>query len=216
MSHLRLQAVLTTFGRNLRDAERLAAAAQQWASVSFPRGIPRFSVKHQHTVTQLSFFQIFLSWEFFLEETFTLYLWGKRPPSGIPPRRLVRPSTRKEAILMVVGADRNYVDWTKVDGLNSRAKKYFDDGKPYTDAFYGQRQFFEELRVIRNAIAHSSHHSQEEFKKLARRKLLGTFPPGMTVGGFLSTAIPGSSPPQSFLEYYVDGIIFVAEKIVPV
>ena len=214
MPHIRLQAVLTAFGRSLRDSERLAAAAQQWISISFPRGIPQFSVHHKDTVTKLCFFQAFLSWEAFLEETFTLYLLGKRPPTGLPPRRLIRPATRKEAVLMVVGADRNFVDWTKIDGLNTRAKKYFRDGKPYTDAFYGQIQFFEELRVIRNAIAHSSHHSQESFKKLARRKLLGTFPPKMTVGAFLGTTIPGSSPPESFLEYYVDGINTVAEKIV--
>jgi len=217
MSHIRLQAVLTDFGRNLRDTERLAAAAQQWVSVSFPRRVPKFSVRHKETVTKLCFFQAFLSWEAFLEETFTLYLLGKRPPAGPPPRRLgVRPATRKEAVFMVVGADRNYVDWTKIGGLKDRAKKCFHDGKPYTVAFFGQTQLFEEMRVIRNAIAHSSTHSQDQFKKLARGKLLGTFPPKMTVGSFLASTVPGSSPPQSFLEYYVDGINTVAKKIVPV
>jgi hypothetical protein len=217
MSHIRLQAVLTDFGRNLRDTERLAAAAQQWVSVSFPRGVPKFSVRHKDTVTKLCFFQAFLSWESFLEETFTLYLLGKRPPTGPPPRRLgVRPTTRKEAVLLVVGGDRNYADWTKGAGLKDRAKKYFHDGKPYTDALHGQGQFLDEMRVIRNAIAHSSTHSQDQFKKLARGKLLGSFPPKMTVGSFLASTIPGSSPPQSFLEYYVDGINIVAGKIVPI
>jgi hypothetical protein len=217
MSHLFLRTVLLDLDKSLRDTERLAGAAQQWVSVSFPQGIPRFSPHYRDTVTKLCFFQAFLSWEVFLEETFTLYLLGKRAPTGPRPHRLgVRPATRKEAVLLIVGTDRKYADWTRMKELNDRAKKLFRDGKPYTDAFLGQKQFFEEMRVIRNAIAHSSGHSQEEFKKLARSKLLGTFPPKMTVGSFLASTVPGSSPPQSFLEYYMDRVTTVAGKIVPV
>jgi hypothetical protein len=215
MSHLHLKTVLADFTKNLGETVQLAAAAQRWVSVSFPSGVPRFSVRHKEIVTKLAFLQAFLAWETFLEESFTLYLLGKKSPIGRRPQRLVSPANRKEAMLMVFGVDRKYADWYRVDELKSRAKKCFRDGKPYSDALIGQKQFFEEMSIIRNAIAHSSAHSQNEFKKLAREKLLGAFPPKLTVGRFLATTIPGSSPPESFLEHYLDIVSTVAEKIVP-
>jgi hypothetical protein len=115
-------------------------------------------------------------------------------------------------MLAVVG-DRNYADWYKWDQLKDRAKKYFVDGKPYIDALNGRRLLFEEMITLRNALSHSSEHSQEKFKQLVRSKLSGAYPPNLTVGGFLS--IPGSSPPELFLDYYLDHLNLVAALIIP-
>jgi hypothetical protein len=212
--HAHLRTVLVRFNRGIDQTERLATAAQQWVSVSFPRGVPRFTVQDKETVTKLAFLQAFLEWEAFLEESFVLYLLGKRPPAGARPRRLFHPATRKEAVRFIVG-DRKYAGWSSCDELKGRAKMYFQDGKPYCDALLGKKVLFDEINVIRNAIAHSSAYSQDAFKSLARKKLFGAFPPKLNVGGFLSTTIPMSSPPQSFLEFYLDVIGTVAEQIVP-
>jgi hypothetical protein len=177
--------------------------------------VPKFSLRHRETVTRLAFLQVFLAWEAFLEESFILYLLGKKPPIGPQPKRLdYRPTTRKQAFRYIVG-DRNYADWTKIGDLRDRSKKYFVLGKPFTDAFIGEQINFEEMAVIRNAIAHSSTAAQERFKTLVRSKLLGSCPPNLTIGGFLATSLPGVSPPQSFLEYYVNIMSRVAKKIVP-
>ena len=85
----------------------------------------------------------------------------------------------------------------------------------YTDALSGRRLFFEEMITIRNALAHSSQHSQEQFKQLVRSKLSGSYPPNLTVGGFLSMTIPSTSPPESFLDDYLDNLSTLAGLIIP-
>jgi hypothetical protein len=214
MAYPQLRTVLLTLEFTLREMERLAVASQKWVTVSFPPRIPRFSTRHQETIMDLAFLRAFVAIETFLEHSFILYLLGLRPPVGPSPRRLVRPTTRKLAVMAVVG-DRDYTDWHKVDQLKDRAKKYFVDGKPYTDALVGKRALFEEMSTIRNAIAHSSGHSQERFKRLVRSKLSGSCPPNLTVGGFLGMTIPGSSPPESFFDYYMDSLNTLASLIIP-
>jgi hypothetical protein len=214
MAHISLRTVLVDLTKNLNETEKLAAAAHQWVSISFPKGMIRFSLRYREIVTGLAFFQAFLAWEAFLDESFTLYLWGKRPPRGHRPRRLYTPSTRNEAMRLIVG-ERKYADWTKIDELNKRAKIYFDLGEPYNSAFIGQRAIFNDMSVIRNAIAHSSVHSKIEFKEVVRKNLFGAYPPNLTVGGFLAMTRPKSYPPESFLEYYLNTVLNVAEKIVP-
>lgn len=195
--------------------ERLASASQQWVSVTYPVGITRFSERHKDTVVGLSFLRTFVAWETFLEQSFISYLLGSKPPGGPKPKRLVKPATRRMAVLVIIGGDRDYADWYKWDQLKGRAKKYFEDGKPYTDALLGQKSLFDEMATLRNAIAHSSSHSQEKFKSLVRSKLSGFYPPNLTVGGFLAMTVPGSSPPESFLEYYLGSVNNLAELIVP-
>jgi hypothetical protein len=68
--------------------------------------------------------------------------------------------------------------------------------------------------MIRNAVAHDSIAAHEKFEAVARNRL-GTVPPNLTVGGFLSQVVPSSSPPESFFEFYVRRIEAGASKIVP-
>lgn len=214
MSHLHLRTVLVDLSKNLSETGQLAAASQQWVSVSFPRGVPKFTAHHKDTVTKFAFLQAFLALEAFLEDSFLLYLLGKNPPVGRRPHRLLNPATRKEATRMLVG-EKSFVEWAKWDDLDKRASFCFRDGRPYSAALAGQKGVFREMNVLRNAIAHSSAYSHEAFKKLVRDQLRGAYPPRMTVGRFLATIRPGTSPPQSFLEYYLDRVNFIAGRIVP-
>jgi hypothetical protein len=214
MAQAQLQTVLMRLESTLNAMERLASASQKWVSVSFPPSVPKFSVRHKETVTGLAFLRAFIALEMFLEQSFILYLMGLKPPVGPRPKRLVKPTTRQLAMLAVLG-DRNYTDWYKWDQLKDRAKKYFVDGKPYTDALHGRKLLFEEMIILRNALSHSSEHSHEKFKQLVRSKLSGAYPPNLTVGGFLSMTTPGSSPPETFLDYYMDNLSLVAALIIP-
>jgi len=213
MAQAQLRTVLVRLESTLTAMERLAAASQKWVGVSFPPGVPKFSVHYKETVTALAFLRGFIALEIFLEQSFILYLLGLKPPAGPKPKRLVKPTTKKLAILAVVG-DRNYTDWYKWSQLKARAKKYFVDGKPYTDALNGRKLLFEEMITIRNALAHSSQHSQEQFKQLVRSKLSGSYPPNLSVGGSLSMTIPATSPPESFLDYYLNNLSTVAGLVI--
>lgn len=214
MAHRKLSTVLASLTERLNQTEQFAVAAHQWSAATFPKGVPKFSVHHKEIVNEIAFLRAFLAWEAFLEESFILYLWGKAPPRGHPPRRYALPPTRKVTEKLIIRAGRPYADWANVLKVIELAECYFEDGKPYSLLAIHQNKF-QDIRIIRNAIAHASTHSWESFQGLARRELRGTYPPNLTIGGFLSMTVPGSHPPESFFEHYLSYIRFAAKSIVP-
>ncbi|MBN2253050.1 MAG: hypothetical protein JW701_05085 [Kosmotogaceae bacterium] len=115
---------------------------------------------------------------------------------------------------LVVIERRDYADWSNFQSVIGRAERFFEDGKPYSDALKSQQTKLQDMQTIRNAIAHSSAYSWENFQRLIRREL-GTYPPNLTIGGFLAMTQPHSSPPLSFLEFYISVIQLLADNIVP-
>ena len=223
MAHRKLGTTLTFLIKRLGQMEQFAAAAQQWVSIPIPRGVPKFTVSHMEMVTEMAFLRAFSAWEAFLEESFILYLWGKAPPRGRAPKRYAHPPTRRVAEQIVVIEGRKYADWSKFHSVIGRAERFFENGKPYSDALKSQQTRLESIQTIRNAIAHSSAYSWEQYQRLVRGEL-GTCPPSLTIGRFLAMTIPHSSrtgrkispsPPQSYLEHYLDVIQLVADTIVP-
>lgn len=213
MAYYKLERVLTDLARSLKRTERLAACAERWAGAPH-RCIPKFSAWHQVTVTELAFLQAFLAWEAFLEESFILHLLGKRPPKGRAPVRYVTPPNRSAAETLVIPLGRRYASWTTTGTVIARAEQFFRRGDPYASALRGSQYALDEMQTIRNAIVHSSTHSQRQFQGLTRGRL-GTYQRGLKVGEFLSMPVPGCSPPESFLEQYLDRLRFVADTIVP-
>lgn len=213
VAHYKLSAVLAHLNKSLRRTEQLAANAHLWSMARFPKGLPRFTVQHKNMVTELAFLRAFIAWEAFLEESFVLYLWGKDPPRGNAPQRHAFPSNRKHAERLAFEG-KAYADWTVLGEVATRAERFFRGGRPYSQVLKSRQNRFGDMKTIRNAIVHSSGHSETQFKRLVRRKLQ-TCPPSMTVARFLDMTIPQSSPPESFLESYVAEMRFAAERIVP-
>jgi len=165
-------------------------------------------------MTELAFLRAFLAWEAFLEQSFILYLLGQRAPHGRAPHRFAFPLTQRAAMEWVIPEGRQFAEWTHAMHVSSRAEKFFKDGRPFATILRPQQNAFDEARCIRNAIAHQSTSAREKFEELVRNKLT-TLPVNLTVGGFLSTTIPGSAPPVSFMEFYLGKIDFSAQQIVP-
>jgi hypothetical protein len=214
MAHSKLSTTLACLIRHLGQMEQFAAAAQQWVSIPVPRGVPKFTVPHMEMVTEMAFLRAFSAWEAFLEESFILYLWGKDPPRGRIPKRYAYPPTRRVTEQIVVIEGRDYADWSNFQIVIGRAERFFENGKPYSDVLKSQHSKLQDIQTIRNAIAHSSAYSWTKFQKLIRREL-GSYPPNLTIGRFLAMTKPHSSPPESYLEFYVSVIQVVADSIVP-
>lgn len=214
MAHRKLGTTLASLIKHLGQMEQFAAAAQQWVSIPIPKGVPKFTVPHMEMVTEMAFLRAFSAWEAFLEESFILYLWGKAPPRGRAPKRYAYPPTRRVAEQIVVTEGRDYADWSNFHNVIDRAERFFENGKPYSDALKSQQSKLQDIQTIRNAIAHSSAHSWERFQRLVRREL-ATYPPNLTIGGLLAMTMPHSSPPMSYLEFYLSVIQLVADRIVP-
>ncbi len=214
MAQNRLFKVVLGLKKDLDETGRLAIAAEQWANVRFPHGVPKFSSRHKELVIRFAFLQGFLAWEAFLDESFTLYLLGEKAPRGRRPTREHTPRRRKDAERLITGADRKYADWTRTNDLRRRSRTFFRRNDPFDLPLKANNTHFSDMGTIRNAIAHTSAHSQEEFKRLVRR-ILGTYPRNLSVGKFLSLPVPKTSPPQTFMKFYFGSVITTAELIVP-
>jgi hypothetical protein len=177
-----------------------------------PRACAQISPQRRDTLTEVAFLRAFTGWEIFLEETFLLYLLGHQPPRGQPPRRYGFPRD-KEAASEWCTEGREYARWN-VSDVRRRADRWFQHGKPFTPALQGQQSRLDQLITIRNAIAHESSAARGKFETLVRNELQA-LPPNTTVGSFLITTKPNSSPPISFMEFYLSEVRRVAQKIVP-
>lgn len=214
MAPRKVGTVLKEFLRSLEECGRLATDAYGWSLPTPHQSRPYITRKRRDSMTELAFLRAFLAWETFVEGSFILYLTGQKPPRGRAPRRYAYPPDHKTATKWVVPEGRSYAKWTAAELVSGRAERFFHGGGPYTPVLRGNQNVLREAGIIRNAIAHDSVSTRQKFENLAREKL-GVLPPNLTVGGFLSTAVPMNTPPISFLEFYVGKIEFAARRIAP-
>lgn len=187
-----LTSVLTGFQETLADCRRLASDARQWSIAGARHRIGR---GRRDSMIELAFLRGFLAWEGFLEESFLLYMLGKKPPTGRAPVRYVLPPTRRAAHALAAGG-RDYAKWDTGNDVVTLAERCFRDGRPYAGVLRGEQQMLQDVKTVRNAIAHDSTAARERFEGLVRRQLT-VLPPKITIGGFLVAwrPWPGSRPP---------------------
>ena len=165
-----------------------------------------------YLIAELSFLQLFISWEDILEQTFTRYMCGGKTASGYSPRRYVQPTTLEHA-LDIIKQERVFVDWTRWEEIITRANLYFQNGEPFANAIRGALVQLNEIKTIRNRIAHRSEYSIERFLRLVRDKF-GYNPRGMTPGRLLLSRIPSANP-TTVLKEYGDLLLVLGKMIVP-
>ncbi len=214
MAQRRLRTVLADFLRSLQECRRLAADAYRWSLPGAHGTRPHISIKRRDSMTEIAFLRAFLAWEAFLEESFILYLLGQRPPRGRAPYRFAFPPNQRAALEWVIPEGRDYAQWTHATHVSGRAERFFRDGRPFATVLRSYQNTLDEARFIRNAIAHQSRSARDKFETVVRGRLT-ILPPQLTVGGFLGTTIPGTTPPVSFLEFYISRIDLAAQQIVP-
>ena len=213
MAHWKLNLVKEDLSKSLNKSEKLAFVASEWNRAGKISGVPRFSTDHLDMVVGLAFLSGFLAWERFLEESFVLYLIGKSAPNGYKPFRYVIPKNRQHANEFCRG-DRRFPGWDDVNFVTSRSDQFFLEGKPFTDSLRTVINSLNNMKTIRNAIAHQSTESQDRFENLVRREL-GHLPHRTNPGNFLLRNIVGSTPPSSYLEFFFDTLLSTAFRIVP-
>jgi hypothetical protein len=213
MAHLKLDPVKEDLLKSLNKSEKLAFVALRWNRAGAINRVPRFTNDHLDMVASLAFLSGFLAWERFLEEAFILYLMGKSAPNGYTPIRHVIPRNRDHANEFCRG-DRKFAGWDDVNFVISRSSQFFLDGKPFINPLQSVRNFLDNMKTIRNTIAHQSTESQEKFENLVRREL-GYLPHGTNPGNFLLITKVGLIPPTSYLEFFFDTLSMTALKIVP-
>jgi hypothetical protein len=214
VARLTLRASLKAFVCTLDESRRLAVDAYRWALPRPGGRRPIISSQRRDALTEFSFFRAFLAWETFLEESFVLYLAGRKPPRARGPRRYSFPPTLRDAEKWVIPEGQRYATWTEAPRVIERAERFFQGGRPYAPVLQGNRSVLDESRDLRNAIAHASANARAKFENLVRNRMR-TLPQNVTVGAFLGMTVPRSSPPVSFLEHYVRKLESAAHQIVP-
>lgn len=162
-------------------------------------------------INEMAFLGMFLSWEDFIEATFIRYMCGASTNTRYKPKVFVSPINLEHALKFFVVKPRDYVEWSSGQLVIERAEMVFRDGEPYTSAIRPSLTDLNDMRQIRNAIAHRSGTAWKKFESTVRR-ILGSRPRGLAPGMFLGlTHVSGGKP---FIEYYKDVLSVVASRIV--
>jgi len=210
-ARLGMDHILTDFRKKINESLSLANDA---VSLKELRGNTYRNIRKSKTylIVELSFLQLFISWEQFLEQTFVRYMCGGITCNGYSPKRFVQPKTLEHAGDIIMQG-RPYVDWTKLDEVITKAELYFDKGEPFADTLRNASAQLEDMKMLRNRITHRSKHSEEKFRGLVLQKM-GYNPRGMVPGRFLLEKIPRSSA-RTVLQQYGDLILALGNLIVP-
>jgi hypothetical protein len=161
----------------------------------------------------LYFLKLHLSWESFLESTFTRYICGYSSPSGMLPALLISRQPSISDALSNILQGKKYLSWAPSETI-SRSKKYMNNGEPYVSAISLAKNDLENLYIIRNRIAHSSQFARDNFRDLVRQEI-GYNPKGMTPGRFLLAKKRLGRKKISYIQYYLDNLEILSNLIVP-
>jgi len=129
------------------------------------------------------YLDLFTEFESFLESLFIGLLTGDYYSSDPAVKRRVRfvPSSMSVEVLY---SGRSYLDWIPYpDYTIARAKRFFNDGLPFTRITQPEKDRLNNLHIIRNAIAHKSSKAQSEFETLI--SYLTLLPQERTPAGYL-------------------------------
>jgi hypothetical protein len=130
---------------------------------------------HTNAGIEAAFLQFHKSWEVFLEDTMLSFLCGKQPLSGLPitPKFTVADFEDARNIFY---QDKPYKEWTTKEEINKRFQIFFvtvNDTNRILDSLRPVQTTMDEIKFIRNSIAHSSFSTKEKISKLYQKKLGG-------------------------------------------
>jgi hypothetical protein len=156
------------------------------------------------------FLAAFSAFEGMIEDLFLKLLAARiSPPKGTRP--LIRFRSDLVARNVVFGG-RNYVDWFPYDRTTDRAKLFFASGRPFSNLDKNDSKVIEGLCIIRNALAHKSHHARHRFddEVIAGKPLL---PKERTPAGYLRS-LHSIGPNVTRYEQLVQEITELAQRLV--
>jgi hypothetical protein len=159
----------------------------------------------------MAFLGMFLAWEDFLEESFIRYMCGAVTGTHYCPKVYVSPTNLDHALKFFIVKPRDYVEWSSGQQVIERAEMVFRDGEPYKSAIRPLLTDLDDMRQIRNSIAHRSGTSWRRFEALVRR-ILGSRPRRLTPGLFLGLTHAGVGRP--YIQHYKDVLSVAASRIV--
>jgi len=173
---------------------------------------PTLSQINRRLLAELIFLRIYIAWEYFLENSFIIYMLGGKSATNRQLKKYVNPPNWEKAFDMVIGTHGQPPRWG-ADFVVQKSRLFFEENNPFVQAIPLYKRYLDEMNTIRNAIAHKSRFSQEKFKNLMKLKLPQIYTKIKNPGQFLLMNVPSIQPLQSYLEFYAEIIKDVAKQI---
>lgn len=193
--------VLASFKHDVRKCGDLLGAVRN-------AGLPFFQIE---LFAELSFLRMYVSWETFLEESFSRFLCGARGISGVRPVSCATPRSIDHAKDLLIGLERGgrFADWSKRGTVVSRAELFFRHGAPFVGPLTAVARDLDDMRVIRDCIAHRSRTAKDNIAKLVHRRTGAAHK--YSPGRFLLKTAPGM--PDTHLEFFSRTLTMTADQI---
>jgi hypothetical protein len=174
-----LNAIRKSFDKKLQRAADLFSAVYVFAEGTWDaiNGWEALYPGQARRVVALSFLQVVISWEDFIESCFVRYLMGATSPSGFAPQLRLGPASSISHAYQLASCDpkfrvgSHYMTWSSWSDVVDRAQLFFQAGAPFSTLTHLQRDRLTDAIRIRNRIAHSSTKVRNDFNEVARRHL---------------------------------------------
>lgn len=152
------------------------------------------------------FMCVYLLWENFLEEAFTLYLLDQADMKGNNYTRFVFPKDETHAYELLKGTN-NYPDWTNLSTVKTLSKLFFENSGPFA-LLQNEPVEFSHIKKIRNRISHVSKQSIKTFDKLTQSQIARS---KISAADFLSAFKDHTT--TTYYSFYTDFIKSYVEAI---
>lgn len=168
--------------------------------------------KYIYDIYEIAFLKVFTAWETFLEHSFVAYMTGAKT-KRCKPKLYLKKVSKKHALDILCGT-LEYPDWTKIEDVCTLTRLYFVKGKPFLLPLQEIEVYFNEMKKVRNAIAHISVNARDKFYGLIKATL-PTFRSDITPGEFLCSYV-SKRPKKTFLDHYISFLKIAASEIIHV
>lgn len=165
-----------------------------------------------YNIYEIAFLKVFTGWETFLENSFVAYMSGATTKRSKP--KLYLKKINKDHALQILCGTLEYPDWTKIEDVRTLTKLYFVKGSPFLLPLQEIEVHFNEMKKVRNAIAHISVKAYEKFYGLVKARL-PAFRQDVSPGEFLSSRV-SKRQKDSFFRHYVTFLEIATDKIMRV
>lgn len=177
------------------------------------QNLASFSTPQLYIITEGIFISAFREYEKFLEDVFLLYTLERPTLSNHQTHSYLKPKNFDHAFDLIKSS-MFYLEWNSPDTIITRAETYLKDGEPFKTPITSNLVLLQNIRHIRNHIAHSSKESFRKYKNVVRQHynvLPLTIP---RPGEFLLNMVPNQNPPIHYLFYYLNELKRIATDIV--
>ena len=117
-----------------------------------------------NSVYEALFLRAVSRFESFLEELFLGILQGRVEYKKNRRVTLKVAPTSRQALIHIVFQKNSYLDWLPFSKTEDRADYYLLGARPFSDLEQPDKDAISKIVIIRNAIAHHSKHSANQFK----------------------------------------------------